>query len=199
MCLAANENKKVTVLIDLDSRRRDSARALADRVWRWRSADDLAPGLPWWLDSVCENRSTAMAAGSRCPSGISTEIHSVRRLRHFSCWRHCKPIRSVPTVCWWHAARLAMRTDNTSAGLSVRMYCRRQTVACVITYIGLQRNRDKSETLIVRSAHPLRAATWTVSSVTVADVDMPLANKIKLLTVIKVVLNRRLRQRKFIF
>jgi len=49
---------------------------------------------------------------------------------------------------------------------------------------GLQLNPDKSEALIVGTAHQLRAATSTVSSVTVADVNLPLANEMKVLGVI---------------
>ena len=46
---------------------------------------------------------------------------------------------------------------------------------------GLQLNPDKSEALIVGTAHQLRAATSTMSSVTVADVNLPLANEMKVL------------------
>jgi len=49
---------------------------------------------------------------------------------------------------------------------------------------GLQLNSDKSEALIIGSAHQLRAATSTVSSDTVADVDLPLSNEMKVLGVI---------------
>ena len=49
---------------------------------------------------------------------------------------------------------------------------------------GLQLNPDKSEALIIGTAHQLRAATSTVSSVTVAGVDLPLANEMKVLCVI---------------
>ena len=48
---------------------------------------------------------------------------------------------------------------------------------------GLQLSQDKSEALIVGPAHQLRAATSTVLSV-VADVDLPLANEMKVLGVI---------------
>ena len=49
---------------------------------------------------------------------------------------------------------------------------------------GLQLNPDKSEALIIGTAHQLRSATSTMSSVTVADVDLPLANETKVLGVI---------------
>jgi len=43
---------------------------------------------------------------------------------------------------------------------------------------GLQLNPDKSEALIIGTAHQLRAVTSTMSPITVADVDLPLANEI---------------------
>ena len=51
------------------------------------------------------------------------------------------------------------------------------------TQNGLQLNPDKSEAQIIGTAHQLRAATSTVSSVTVADVDLSLANEMKMLGV----------------
>ena len=55
------------------------------------------------------------------------------------------------------------------------MYCRRQN--------GLQLKPDKSEALIIGMARQLCAATSTVSSVTVADVNLQLANEMKVLGV----------------
>jgi len=52
----------------------------------------LAPVLPRWSDSVCENWSALVnghPARGRCP---------VRCLHQSSCWRHCKPRCSVPPV-----------------------------------------------------------------------------------------------------
>jgi len=76
-----------------------------------------------------------------------------------------------------------MRADKTSAGLSVLAAC---TADVRHWYMqnGLQLNPDKSEALIVRTAHQLRAATSTVSSVTVADVSLPISNEMKVLGVI---------------
>jgi len=48
---------------------------------------------------------------------------------------------------------------------------------------GLQFNLVKSEALTVGTAHQLRAATSTVSSVTVADVNLSVANEMKVLGV----------------
>ena len=54
---------------------------------------------------------------------------------------------------------------------------------------GLQLNPDKSEALIVGTTNQLRAVTSSVSSVSVAKVDLPVADDIK---VLGVVLDRRL-------
>jgi len=48
---------------------------------------------------------------------------------------------------------------------------------------GLQLNPDKSEALIGGTAHQLHAATSTMSSITVADIDLLLANEMKVLGV----------------
>ena len=67
--------------------------------------------------------------------------------------------------------------NDTSAGLSVLAACTADVRQWYMQN-GLQLNPDKSEALIVGMAHQLRAATSTVLSVTVANVDLPLANDI---------------------
>ena len=76
-----------------------------------------------------------------------------------------------------------MRADNTSAGLSVLTAC---TADVRQRYMqnSLELNADRSEALIVGTAHQLRTATSTVSSVTVAGVDLPLANEMNVLGVV---------------
>jgi len=54
---------------------------------------------------------------------------------------------------------------------------------------GLQLNPDKSEALIIGTANQLQVATASLSSVTVAGVDLPVADEMK---VIGVFLDRRL-------
>jgi len=85
-----------------------------------------------------------------------------------------------------------VRADNTSAGLSVLAACTAD-VRQWYMYMqnGLQLNPDKSEALIIGRAHQPRAATSTVSSVTVADVDLPLAIEMKVLG-LGVILDRHL-------
>ena len=76
-----------------------------------------------------------------------------------------------------------MLADNTSAGLSVLAGCTTDVRQWHMQN-GLQLNTGKSEALIVGTAHQLRAATSTVSSISVTDVNLPLANEMKVLGVI---------------
>ena len=82
---------------------------------------------------------------------------------------------------------LAMRADNTPAGLSVLAECTTEVRQWYLQN-GLQLNPDKSEALIVGTTNQLRAVTSSVSSVSVAGVDLPVADDIKVLGV----LDRRL-------
>jgi len=83
---------------------------------------------------------------------------------------------------------LAMRADNTPAGLSVLAECTTDVRQWYLQN-GLQLNPDKSEALIVGTTNQLRAVTPSVSSFVVAEVDLPVADEIK---VLGVVLDRRL-------
>jgi len=57
---------------------------------------------------------------------------------------------------------------------------------------GLQLSPDKSEGLIVGTSHQLRQSSPAVLSVTIAGVDLPVAEQMKVLSV---VLDQRLRHR----
>jgi len=83
---------------------------------------------------------------------------------------------------------LAMHADNTSAGLSVLAKCTNDVRQWYLQN-GLQLNPDKSEALIVGTTNQLRAVTSSVSSVSVAGVELPVADDIK---VLGVVLDQRL-------
>ena len=65
---------------------------------------------------------------------------------------------------------LAMRVDNTAAGLLILASC---TDDVRLWYLqnGLQLNPDKSEVLVIGTTNQLRAVESTVSSVPVAGVD----------------------------
>jgi len=80
---------------------------------------------------------------------------------------------------------LAMRADNTPARLSILAECTTDVRRWYMQN-GLQLNPDKSETLIVGTTNQLHVVT---SSVSVAAVDLPAADDIK---VLGVVLDRRL-------
>jgi len=81
-----------------------------------------------------------------------------------------------------------MSSDNTSEGLSVLAACTAD-VRQVYLENGLHLNPDKSEALIIGTANQLRTANSAITSVCVADVELPVANVIK---VLGVVLDRRL-------
>jgi len=83
---------------------------------------------------------------------------------------------------------LAMCANNTPAELSVLAEC---TTDIRQWYLqnGLQLNRDKSEALIIGTTNQLRVVTSSVSSVSMAGVDLPVADDIK---VLGVVLDQRL-------
>jgi len=81
-----------------------------------------------------------------------------------------------------------MRADNTPAGLSVLAECTTDVRQWYLQN-GLQLNPDKSEAQIVGTTNQFRAVTSSVSSVSMAGVDLPIANEIKVLWV---VLDRRL-------
>jgi len=85
---------------------------------------------------------------------------------------------------------LAMRVDNTAAGLSILAAC---TIDVKQWYMqnGLQLNPDKSEALFMGAATQLRAVS-SLKSVSVADVDLPVADSMRVLGVI---LDRRLTTR----
>jgi len=81
-----------------------------------------------------------------------------------------------------------MRADNMPARLSVLAECTTEVRQWYLQN-GLELNPDKSEALIVGMTNHLRAMTSSVSSVSVAGVDLPVADDIK---VLGVMLDRRL-------
>jgi len=81
-----------------------------------------------------------------------------------------------------------MHADNTSDGLSVLAACTSDVKQWYMQN-GLQLNPDKLEAPIIGTANQLRTVTPVVSSVSVAGVDLPVADEMKALGV---VLDRRL-------
>jgi len=75
---------------------------------------------------------------------------------------------------------LAMRSDITAAGLSVLAECTADVRQWYMQN-GLQLNPDKSEALMIGTAKQLHVAISSVTSVTVAGVDLPVAEEMKML------------------
>jgi len=82
---------------------------------------------------------------------------------------------------------LAMRAHNTADGLSVLAACTTDVKQWYMRN-GLQLNPDKSEVLHMRTANQLQAVS-SLTSVSVAGVDLPIADSTK---VLGVTLDRRL-------
>jgi len=80
-----------------------------------------------------------------------------------------------------------MHDDNTAAGLSILAACTTDVKQWYMQN-GLQLNPDKSEALFMGTATQLRAVS-SLTSVSVADVDLPVAD---LQRVLGVTLDRRL-------
>ena len=68
--------------------------------------------------------------------------------------------------------RLAMSFDNTSDGLSVLAACTAEVRQWYLQN-GLQLNPDKSGSLIIGTANQLRTTNSAITSVCVADVELP--------------------------
>jgi len=84
--------------------------------------------------------------------------------------------------------RLAVSSDNTPDGLSVLAACTAEVRQWYLQN-ELQLNPEKSEALVIGTANQLRTAKSAITSVCVADVQLPVADEIK---VLGVVLDRRL-------
>jgi len=83
---------------------------------------------------------------------------------------------------------LGMRANNTAAGLSVLAACTADVRQWYLQN-SLQLNPDKSEVLLIGTTQQLHATSSAVSAVSVAGVDLPTSDKMK---VLGVVLDRRL-------
>ena len=113
---------------------------------------------------------------------------------------YCSPVADVIAShgvrCHQYAndtqLHLAMRVDNTAAGLSILAACIQAASTTDVKpwYMqnGLQLNPDKSEALFMGTATQLRAVS-SLKSVSVADVDLPVADSMR---VLGITLDRRL-------
>jgi len=157
-----------------------------------------------WLQSYLEGRTKFIKMGQH--KSYSTEVDvgvpqsSVLGPLLFAV--NCSPIADViahhGVQCHQYAddtqLHLAMCANNTPAGLSVLAECTTDVRQWYLQN-GLQLNPEKSEALIVGTTNQLRAVTSSVSSVSVAGVDLPVADDIK---VLGVVLDRRLLSHKHV-
>ena len=76
-----------------------------------------------------------------------------------------------------------MHVDNTTEGLAVLAACTNDVRQWYLQN-GLQLNPDKSEALVVGTSRQLQATTSTISSVSVAGVDLLVADQMKVLGVV---------------
>ena len=78
-----------------------------------------------------------------------------------------------------------MRVDNTTTGLSILAACTTDVKQWYMQN-GLQRNPDKSEALLMGTATQWRAVS-PLMSVSVADVDLPMADLMEFLASLSIV------------
>jgi len=76
-----------------------------------------------------------------------------------------------------------MHVDNTSDGLAILSQCTSDVRQWYLQN-GLQLNPDKSEALIIGTANQLHAVSSAVSSVSIAGVHLPVADEMKVLSVV---------------
>jgi len=187
------DDKQVTVLIGLDlSAAFDTVdhRLLLDRLRLEFGVTEMPLR---WLQSYLKGRIEFIKMGQH--KSHSTEVDvgfpqgSVLGPLLFAVY--CSPIADViahHSVQYHQYANdtqlhLAMCTYNTPAGLSVLAEC---TTDVRHWYLqnSLQLNPDQSEALIIGITNQLRAVTSSVSFVSVAGVDLPVADDIKVLGVV---------------
>jgi len=187
------DDNQVTVLIGLDlSAAFDTVdhRLLLDRLRLEFGVTEISLH---WLQSYLEGRTQFIKMGQH--KSHSTEVDvgvpqgSVLGPLLFAVY--CSPIADViahQRVQYHQYAddmqlHLAMCANNTPAGLSVLAKCTTDVRQWYLQN-GLQLNLDKSEALIVGTTNQLRVVTSSVSSVSVAGVDLLVANDIKVLGVV---------------
>jgi len=151
-----------------------------------------------WLRSYLETRTQFVKLGQRqSPTvGLDVGVPQGFVLGPLLFAIYCSPVADVIAshgVQYRQYAddtqlRLAMHADNTADGLSVLAACTSDVKQWYMQN-GLQLNPDKSKALIIGTANQLRAVTPAASSVSVAGVNLPVAEEIKALGV---VLDRRL-------
>ena len=189
----AADDKQVTVLIGLDlSAAFDTVdhSLLIERLQSEFGVTDTALG---WLRSYLGDRSQFVKIGQHQSDTVQLDVGvpqgSVLGPLLFAVY--CSPVADVISrhgVKYHQYAddtqlQLSMHADNTADGLAVLAAC---TADVRQRYLqnGLQLNPDKLEALVVGTSRRLQAATSTMSSVSVAGVDLPMADEMKVLGVV---------------
>ena len=196
--MAAND-KQVTVLIGLDLSAAFDTVDHATLLDRLQTEFGVTETPLAWLRSYLEDRTQFVKLGQHQSSAVALEVGvpqgSVLGPLLFAVY--CSPVGDVIND---HGVRyhqyaddtqlhLAMSADNTAAGLSLLATCTTDVRQWYMQN-GLQLNPDKSEAMIVGTSNQLRGAVDTSApSVSVAGVDLPVADEMK---VLGVVLDRRL-------
>jgi len=131
-----------------------------------------------WIQSYLQDRTQFVKLGQHRSSETTLDPYLVR-----------SPVADVITShgvrCHQYAddaqLHLAMRVDNTAAGLSILAACTTDVKQWYM-HKGLQLNPDKSEVHFMGTATQLRAVS-SLKSVSVADVDLPVADSMPVLGV----------------
>jgi len=146
-----------------------------------------------WLHSYLSDREYFVKIGQHQSDAVPLDVGvpqgSVLGPQLFA--MYCSPVADVISehgVSYHQCAddtqmRLSLHADNTAEGLAVLATC---TADIRQWYLrtGLQLNPDKSKALIIGTTNQLQVATASLSSMTVAGVDLPVADEMKVLGVV---------------
>jgi len=189
---------QVTVLIGLDLSAAFDTVNNSILVERLQSEFGVTGKPLAWLQSYLEDRTQFVKLGLHQSPVVKLEVDvrlgSVIRPLLFAVY--CSPVGDIITDHGVHyhqyadntQLHLAMSVDNTTAGLAVLAACTADVRQWYLQN-GLQLNPDKSEALVISTANQLCVVDSSASSVSVAGVDLPVAEDMK---VLGVVLDRRL-------
>jgi len=193
----AADDKEVTVLIGLDLSAAFDTVCHSTLIQRLQTEFGVSGTVLSWIQSYLQDRKQFIKLGQhRSPEAIlEVGVPQGSVLGPLLFAVYCSPVADVIAS---HGVRyhqyaddtqlhLAMRADNTADGLSVLAAC---TIDVKQWYMqnGLQLNPDKSEVLLMGMTHQLRAVS-SLTSLSVAGVDLPVADSMK---VLGVTLDRRL-------
>jgi len=194
----AADDKQVTILISLDL---SAAFDTVDHevlLQRLQSEFGVTDTPLSWSRSYLESRTQFVKLGQhQSPTvGLDVGVPQGSDLGPLLFAVYCSPAADVIMSHGVHfhqyaddtQLRLAMSSDNTYDGLPVLDACTAEVRQWYLQN-GLQLNPDKSEALVIGTAKQLRTANSAITSVCVADVRLPVADKIQ---VLGVVLDRRL-------